>query len=194
MDLQILGRPQVWVDGKKATVKCEQQPLNASRRCRVEFEPSTTTSAVAIRIELPPHIDSGAAIPEPILLACVPAKTSLGNWCDIGLSTYSGKAWYRRSFTLSADHATGPVTLDLGNVAETAEVQINGKSAGVRIAPPWKFDITSLVHPGENSLEVLVSNTLANHYSVGLPTQYVYENQTVSGLLGPVKIEFEPGL
>ena len=83
------------------------------------------------------------------------------------------------------------MTLDIGNVAETAEVRVNGKSAGVRIAPPWRFDITRLVEPGDNSLEVLVSNTLANHYSVGIPTQYVYEGQTVSGLLGPVKIEFE---
>ena len=192
MDMKVFGSPQIWVDGKEATVTSQEPLAGEARRCQVQFEPSATTAAVAIRIKLSPHVDSGAAIPEPISLACVPGKAELGNWCDLGLSTYSGKAWYRRNFTLTPDQAGGPATLDLSDVAETAEVRVNGKAAGVRIAPPWRFEISHLVRPGDNSLEVLVSNTLANHYSVGIPTQYVYEDQTVSGLLGPVKIEFEP--
>jgi hypothetical protein len=41
------------------------------------------------------------------------------------------------------------------------------------------------VRPGENRLEILVCNTLANHYST-VPTRYRGESK--SGLLGPVTL------
>jgi hypothetical protein len=31
------------------------------------------------------------------------------------------------------------VTLDLGNLVSSAEFRVNGKVAGVRVAPPWEF-------------------------------------------------------
>ena len=43
---------------------------------------------------------------------------------------------------------------------------------------------------GENDLKVTVFNSLANHYSVTYPSTYVFEGQTVSGLLGPVELQF----
>jgi hypothetical protein len=42
------------------------------------------------------------------------------------------------------------------------------------------------VRPGENKVEILVCNTLANHY-VTVPTHY--RGSTASGLLGPVRLE-----
>ena len=62
----------------------------------------------------------------------------------------------------------------------------NGQPAGIRLTPPWQFDCTRLAKPGENQIEVLVYNTLANHYST-IPTRYRHPN--TSGLLGPVQIE-----
>ncbi len=53
--------------------------------------------------------------------------------------------------------ATGDASLiDLGSVVATAEVIVNGKSAGVRVAPPWKLDVSGLLKSGENQVEVLV--------------------------------------
>ncbi len=54
---------------------------------------------------------------------------------------------------------------------------------------PFRFDITDLVKEGENQIQVKVVNTLANHMS-SYPTNYVYEGQTISGLLGPASLEF----
>ena len=34
-------------------------------------------------------------------------------------------------------------------------------------------------------------NTLANHYSIGYPTNFVYDGHTVSGLFGPVTLRFQ---
>ena len=101
----------------------------------------------------------------------------------------SGGAWYRKGVTLSAELAARHLTLDLGDVVASAEVRVNGRAAGIRPAPPWRFDITPFVQPGENRIEVLVYNTLANHYST-IPTRY--RGSAVSGLLGPVRIETSP--
>lgn len=67
----------------------------------------------------------------------------------------------------------------------TAEVHVNGRSAGIRVAPPWRVDISKYVKPGDNRIEVLVYNTLANHYFT-IPTRY--RGELTSGLLGPVTL------
>jgi len=71
-------------------------------------------------------------------------------------------------------------------VAASAEVVVNGRAAGIKVAPPWRLNLTSLVKTGENRIETLACNTLANHY-VTIPTHY--RGSTVSGLLGPVRLE-----
>ena len=102
------------------------------------------------------------------------------------LETYSGGAWYRKSIGLTAEQASKATMLDLGNVVSSAELHVNGQLVGVKTTPPWTFDLTGHLKAGENRIEVLVCNTLANHY-VTIPTHY--RGETVSGLLGPVRLE-----
>jgi hypothetical protein len=52
-------------------------------------------------------------------------------------------------------------------------------------------DVTDLVQVGRNNLTIQVANTLANHYSVGIPTPYAFPHQTRSGLFGPVRLMHE---
>lgn len=40
------------------------------------------------------------------------------------------------------------------------EVFVNGRSAGIQIVPPFRYDLTGLVKPGENSLAIEVATTL----------------------------------
>ena len=47
---------------------------------------------------------------------------------------------------------------------------------------------TNIQQSGENELTIIVANTLANHYSVGIPTPYAFPHQTPSGLFGPVNL------
>ena len=57
------------------------------------------------------------------------------------LPAFSGTFRYETGFTWS--RAPGKrVVIDLGEVFETAEVFLNGQSAGVRISPPYRFDIS----------------------------------------------------
>ncbi len=98
--------------------------------------------------------------------------TPLGDWSQTGvLECYSGGAWYRKTITLTEEQAGARITLDLGDVVATAEVRVNGQLAGIRVAPPWRVDISEQVKAGENRIEVLVFNTLANHY-LTIPTRY----------------------
>ena len=143
---------------------------------------------VALRIEQRPGVYEGAAIPEPIAIRCGVGKARAGPWSDMGLPCYSGALRYRKQVELSEAHLRGRLILDLGRVAATAEVRVNGKPCGARVAPPWEFDVTDAARPGANTIEALVTNTLAAHFSEACPTPYVYAGQTLSGLMGPVRL------
>ncbi|MEI7912122.1 MAG: glycosyl hydrolase [Verrucomicrobiota bacterium] len=188
------GKVAVWVDGKQLAAKIGKAayPGDASESAvtyRVEIErPAAVPVHVALRIEQARGCYGGAALPEPILLDCGVGRIPLGDWSKIdGLASYSGGGWYRKTVALTKEQADGRVTIDLGSVAASAEVRVNGKLAGVKVSPPWKVDISGLVRSGDNKVEVLVYNTLANHYST-VPT--MYRGSPVSGLIGPVRLEF----
>ena len=96
--------------------------------------------------------------------------------------------WYRKTLNLKAEQINSSnITLDLGKVVASAEVFVNGKSVGSKVTSPWKFDLTGKLHSGENRIEILVYNTLGNHY---LTTPSMYVGRTNSGLIGPVRLEF----
>lgn len=191
MRLVAHGKVRAWANGQELMVSAgEGGSDGATRYAATIATPSPTTVPVAIRIEQTPGYYAGAAIPEPIALDCVPGQAPLGDWSNLGvLAAYSGGAWYRKMITVTPQQATGRVILQLGKVAATAEIRVNGQVAGIRVAPPWSVDVSRFIKAGENRVEVLVYNTLANHYSVGIPTHYLAAGQTVSGLLGPVQIE-----
>lgn len=179
--IRVAARGQVaaWMDGRPMSHQGDGRFVAAA--------PATSTSIVALRIKPDTGYSGGAAIPEPITV-----ETSgqgilpLGDWSQIGiLNNYSGGLRYRTTFALVQDQARGQVEIDLGRVAATAEVHLNGKKVGVRVAPPWRLEVTGFLQEGENTLEVLVYNTLANHYQT-IPSRY--RGKPVSGLMGPVRL------
>jgi hypothetical protein len=144
-------------------------------------------SEVVLRVKHDVGCYGGAAFEEPIKFICVPGQMPLGDWsiCD-GLKSYSGGAKYSKAVRFTQAQLEKEIHLDLGQVTASAEVIINGFSAGILIAPPWKINITSYLKPGDNQIDVLVYNTLANHY-LTIPTRY--RGNITSGLLGPAKIQ-----
>lgn len=176
------AKPQVWIDGKEATVSGMSGAWTVALGA-----PAVSAPVVAIRLQQQRGAYGGAAFAEYIRLDCGVGKTTVGDWSKQGvLETYSGGAWYRKSIDLSEDQAAKAVVLDLGNVVSSAELHVNGRLVGIKTTPPWTFELTGNLKAGQNRIEVLVCNTLANHY-VTIPTHYRGEIQ--SGLLGPVKIE-----
>jgi hypothetical protein len=194
----VRGTAKIWVDGVEHSASTTEKPVvsDASlHEYHVEIpQPSPESAVVAIRVQQTADSYAGDSLPEPVMMRCTNGRISLGDWSQFGLATFSGIGKYRRTFRLTAQQAVQSVVLDLGNLSAAAAVYVNGKSAGTLIFPPWKLNLTGLVRAGENIIEVAVANTLANHYSVGIPTPYVLPGQTVSGLLGPVRLIFFGGL
>ena len=174
-------RVSTWVDGSAVPVTGDTATLAA---------PRAGVSQVALRVEHEPGYYAGAAFENPVAFTCEEGVIALGDWRDHALESYSGAVVYRRQVHVPAASLGGKALLDLGRVRATAAVRVNGTLAGIRLAVPYTFDISGLLQPGENSIEVTVHNTLANHYSAGYPTNFVYDGQTASGLFGPVTLRF----
>jgi hypothetical protein len=174
------GEVEAWLDGV---------PMKAEKGGRfVAVKPARQAATVTLRV-LPAQagLSGGALIPDPVAVETDGSGVmSLGDWSKAGiLNNYSGGVRYRTKLTLTPGEAKAKGTLDLGRVAGTAEIWVNGKKAGVRVAPPWRQEVSGFLKKGENTFEVLVYNTLANHYQT-IPSRY--RGDPLSGLLGPVRL------
>jgi hypothetical protein len=189
MNITVHGTMTAWADGTPLQVERQGMSDHGGVQYRATLpQPASGMAVVAFRIEQTRGMYGGSAIPEPVELECGPGMMALGDWSKgSAMECYSGGARYRKSVTLTPEQARGRIRLDLGEVAATAEVHINGQSAGIIVSPPWTIDVTDVMQSGENSVEILVFNTLANHY-LTIPTRY--RGSLRSGLIGPVRIEF----
>jgi hypothetical protein len=121
---------------------------------------------------------------------------------EAGVKYYSGTATYRKKILVPPEllGKNRRLCLDLGNVQVMAHVKMNGEDLGVLWNPPFRVDITSVVKPGENTLEIVVANVWANRLigDMLLPAEKritqggvkLKQNAPLaeSGLLGPVRI------
>jgi hypothetical protein len=124
---------------------------------------------------------------------------SLEDWTmDDRLKNFSGRGQYTTTFDVPASLLEGHrrLVLDLGAVGNAAEVTINGKAGPNLLLVPYKADVTALLHEGENTLQVTVTNAIYNAISANgrsadyYPEQTDYSNGLLpSGLVGPVQLE-----
>jgi hypothetical protein len=189
MSFSAFGNVQVAVNGKEVRIFARKKQDDGRTDYSVSLKrPYASMSTVAIRIEHQPGYYGGAAIPEPIKLACGKGTIHAGDWSQMGvLRHYSGGLWYRKNITLKSENVQGRTILDLGEVVATCEVYVNGIKAGTLVTPPYTVDISQYIRKGKNQLEILVYNTLSNHYQ-SIPTPGIYKKTTDSGLIGPVRI------
>lgn len=75
-----------------------------------------------------------------------------------GTETFAGTIIYRKTFESSELSI-----LDLGKVAETAEVILNDKYLGVKYWGERIFDISDSINKGENNIEIKVTTLLWNY-------------------------------
>jgi hypothetical protein len=114
---------------------------------------------------------------------------------DSELRGFSGRGIYTTNFTVSVADADRRLILDLGNVKDVAEVTLNGKAAATLLLRPYQTDITGFVQPGENLLEISVTNALFNSMVLREPRPFragSTENPSgllSSGLIGPVQMK-----
>ena len=182
------GAARAWLAGDELALTVSGKLADGSLRYHAMVEnPRPDPQVVALRVVAPADCHAGDALPEPVMFVCGKGRLPAGDWCAHGLATYSGIVEYRKHITL-AESTPGRVVLDLGQVKASAEVRLNGRKVATLLAPPWRCELTPCLRAGSNELCVMAANTLANHYSVGIPTPYAFPAQTRSGLLGPVRL------
>lgn len=83
---------------------------------------------------------------------------------DKEINYFSGTGSYSKTLSIPAKMIKkgNKLFLDLGKVDVMAKVFVNGKEVGILWKPPYRADITSLVHEGENSLKIEVVNLWVN--------------------------------
>lgn len=131
----------------------------------------------------------------------------LASWTDQtdpAIRYFSGTATYTQTVTLGKKQlGRGRLLLDLGDVRDVAQVRVNGTDIGLVWAPPFRVDVTQVLHAGHNVIEVRVTNEWTNRIEgdkkdpshAALPGSDKirrFFNQTdqlpASGLLGPVRL------
>lgn len=103
----------------------------------------------------------------------------LGSWTTLGtadLATFTGTVRYEIDFQAPT---SGTWLLDLGQVADTARVYLNGSRLGHTFAPPHLLDPSPQIKPGSNRLAVEVTAFPSRNPSSPAPQR---------GLLGPVRL------
>jgi alpha-L-rhamnosidase/F5/8 type C domain len=127
----------------------------------------------------------------------------LASWTDNsdpGVKYFSGMATYTKTVQAPAAwfKATAEIWLDLGAVADIADVAVNGKPVAAVWRKPFRVNLTGVLMAGPNTLEVKVANVWVNRIigdqqpgATKITTVQSYRADSPllpSGLLGPVKV------
>jgi hypothetical protein len=102
-------------------------------------------------------------------------------WTELepeGARVFSGTARYTTSIHVPDGYSNRVLELDLGLVAEIAEVSVNGGSTSIAWKPPYRVDVSGQLKAGSNHLEVKVTN--------------LWHNRIVGDLRYPEAGEFAP--
>jgi hypothetical protein len=130
-------------------------------------------------------LPSGVAAPEPSLVAGntlvdlggdwsldlngKQMTTPLKSWQDLGAPSFAGPATYRKQFTAPAAPAGKRLFLEIADVHDYARVKLNGKELEGHAWQPYRWDVTNVVKPGPNDLEVEVRASAGGRGGGGAP-------------------------
>jgi hypothetical protein len=121
------------------------------------IDTTLTTVAGPWTVTFPPNWGAPASV----------QMQKLASWTDNsdpGIKYFSGTATYSKTVQAPAAwlRSGQHIWIDLGKVRDIAEVKVNGKSAGLTWAPPYRLDVTAELKPGANKLEIEVTNEWTN--------------------------------
>jgi len=128
-----------------------------------------TSTAVVERVAAPMEITGSWEVKFPPnwgapSCASFGKLTSWSDQSDPGMKYFSGTATYEKTLHVPKD-ALGKgrrLYLDLGDVQVIAQVKLNGKALGILWKPPFCVDLTGVAKPGDNALEIKVTNLWPN--------------------------------
>lgn len=160
---------------------------------RVLVSANNTRRSVDIApIPLPLAVGGTWTVRFPPALGAPPsiALDRLVSWsdhADEGVRHFSGTATYCATVDVPAamlEPGLG-VRLDLGDVAEIARVQINGRDMGILWKPPFALDVTAALNLGRNIIEIAVTNLWPNRIigDAALPDDVTWKPNAYAAVL-----------
>ncbi|TDH27499.1 DNA-binding protein [Segetibacter sp. 3557_3] len=114
----------------------------------------------------------------------------LSDWSkhnDPAIRNYSGTATYHNTF--NANISASRTWLNVGKVANIADVYVNNIFCGTAWTPPFKVDITKALKKGINTVRIDVVNTWANRL---MGDHDLPENKRVTQTESPYRLEGKP--
>jgi hypothetical protein len=134
---------------------------------------ATLASGARMPFDLPPPVTTVLDGPWRVALApavgspthlTLPRLASLSESADPAARYFSGTATYTVTARVNDTSLAGGrrVTLDLGAVHDLVRVTINGRDLGVLWHAPFSRDVTGALRPGDNTVELAVTNTWHN--------------------------------
>ena len=93
-----------------------------------------------------------------------PTLIDFSQHSDPRVKYFAGTATYRKTIRLAAAvlKSHRRIMLDLGTMNDIAAVRINGSAGKVLWYAPYELDVTRLLRPGDNQLEIAVTDNWAN--------------------------------
>ena len=135
------------------------------------------SAGLTFRVETAPYTD----MERFTVFAEAADARRLPNVTDIrAMPDFSGRIRYTCEFEAPA----GVCGIDLGEVGQTARLWLNGDDLGLRVCKPYRYDLSSALKSGKNTLVVEVCNTLANALKDWFSC---YLASPASGMIGPVR-------
>ena len=210
IELRGSGSPERWDawTGKTFPVKQFSQSANGVK-VHLQLAPMETT----ILVLDPEHHHPPETIEEKTELQTMPIDgswafevdgrkrtlESLFDWSsDAKHNSFSGTASYSTDFTIPAKFIANypQVRISLGKVGDVAEITLNGIKLLPLLFSPYVIDVTKLVHPGLNEIEIRITNSQTNAELArgadldGIFNKLANRTPAPAGLMGPVHVEF----
>jgi hypothetical protein len=132
----------------------------------------------------------GGVFTSPVTYQFGPGVFATGSWLSQGLRSYSGAVQLTQRFAFDQAPPPRNAVLDLGHVRGSVEARLNGELLGQRFISPYRFELGQSLRAGENELQLIITNTLANYLSTWSPTRGWSPDQLEAGVFGPVAIQF----
>jgi hypothetical protein len=107
-----------------------------------------------------------------------------GSWLAQGRPFFSDAVTYKRTFEISDPARPFKIKLGKWN-GMVAAVTVNGREAGIIFNNPWELDVTGLISPGANVVEVKIIGSLKNLLGP-------HHNVDLQGLVTPWSFKYAP--
>jgi hypothetical protein len=189
---------QIPAGGSLILAESPATPRAAFSAYRTNGEPVAVAGSWTVRF-----VKGGPRLPPQRTVDRLVSWTTFGQDAEV----FSGTATYTATFAQPTP-AGQSWQLDLGRVAESARVRLNGRNLATLLAPPYRVVLDSSQLRATNTLEVSVTNLSANRvrdldlrsvpwkkfYNVNFPAR-LPENRGPDGLFTAARWEpFESGL